>query len=238
MPNGEPSMGWGSLLEYRRLKDNLMKDRISVFLTDDHTLLRNALCMLLEEQSGLEVVGEAGNGTEALQGVIQKKPDVVLMDITLPDFDGIEATEKILNVLPKTRVIAVTMHMEEVYLLKFLNAGGMGYVHKSAADRDLLKAIETVMNGEIFLSPVGVQVMARQYCNTESVSEIKPDVLSERERQVLKLLARGFTSREIGEKLFLSPRTIDTYRERITVKLKLEHRSELVDYAIRYNLLG
>ncbi len=215
-----------------------MKDKIRVFLTDDHTLLRNALCMLLQGESDIEVVGEAGNGADAVRGVIQGKPDVVLMDITLPDFDGIEATNKILEVLPRTKVVAVTMHMEDVYLLKFLDAGGMGYVHKSAADRDLLKAIQTVMNGEVFLSSIGVQVMARQYRSTESVSEIKPDILSDRERQVLKLLARGFTSKEIGEKLYLSPRTIETYRERITVKLKLEHRSDLVDYAIRYKLLG
>ncbi|MBC2721706.1 MAG: response regulator transcription factor [Desulfosporosinus sp.] len=215
-----------------------MMDKIRVFLTDDHTLLRNALCMLLQGEKDIEVVGEAGNGAGAVRGVLEEKPDVVLMDISLPDFDGVEATHKILEVLPQTKVIAVTMHMEDVYLLKFLNAGGMGYVHKSAADRDLLKAIQTVMNGEVFLSSVGVQVMARQYCSTESVSEIKPDILSERERQVLQLLARGFTSKEIGEKLYLSPRTIETYRERITVKLKLEHRSDLVDYAIRYKLLG
>lgn len=215
-----------------------MMDKIRVFLADDHTLLRNALCMLLQGERDIEVVGEAGNGAGAVRGVIEEKPDVVLMDITLPDFDGVEAAQKILEVLPQTKVIALTMHMEDVYLLKFLNAGGMGYVHKSAADRDLLKAIQTVMNGEVFLSSVGVQVMARQYCSTESVSDIKPDILSERERQVLQLLARGFTSKEIGEKLYLSPRTIETYRERIAVKLKLEHRSDLVDYAIRYKLLG
>ncbi|KTE92436.1 LuxR family transcriptional regulator [Desulfitobacterium hafniense] len=215
-----------------------MKNKIRAFLVDDHTLLRNALCMLLEGQSNIEVVGGAANGAEAVRGVIQAKPDVVLMDITLPDFDGVEATEKILAVLPQTKVIAVTMHVEEVYLLQFLNSGGMGYVHKSAADRDLIKAIETVVEGEIFLSPAGVQVMARQYRRTEKAAEIGPDVLSDRERQVLQLTARGFTSKEIGEKLYLSPRTIETYRERITVKLKLEHRSDLVDYAIRYKLLG
>lgn len=215
-----------------------MKDKIRAFLVDDHTLLRNALCMLLEGQSNIEVVGGAANGTEAIQGVIQAKPHVVLMDITLPDFDGVEATEKILAVLPLTKVIAVTMHVEEVYLLQFLNSGGVGYVHKSAADRDLIKAIETVVEGEVFLSPAGVQVMARQYRCTGKAEEISPDVLSDRERQVLQLTARGFTSKEIGEKLYLSPRTIETYRERITVKLKLEHRSDLVDYAIRYKLLG
>ncbi len=214
-----------------------MNNPIRVFLTDDHTLLRNALTMLLEEQVNIQVVGEASNATDAVEGVIQVKPDIVLMDISLPDFDGIEATEKIVATLPETRVIAVTMHMEDVYLLKFLNAGGRGYVHKSAADRDLLKAIDTVIKGEVFLSSAGVQVMASQYCRNENTGEAMPDILSDRESQVLKLIARGFTSREIGTKLCLSPRTIETYRERIAIKLKLEHRSELVDYAIRYNLL-
>ncbi|AGA70347.1 response regulator containing a CheY-like receiver domain and an HTH DNA-binding domain [Desulfitobacterium dichloroeliminans LMG P-21439] len=215
-----------------------MNRKIRVFLTDDHTLLRNALTMLLEGQEDMEVVGEAASGCECLEGVKHKKPDVVLMDISLPDCDGVEATGKILTALPETRVIAVTMHVEDEYLLRFLNAGGRGYVHKSAADRELIKAIHTVVKGDVFLSATGVQVMANQYCSTESVSEVTPDILSDRELQVLQFLARGFTSREIGEKLFLSPRTIETYRERITVKLKLEHRSDLVDYAIRYKLLG
>lgn len=215
-----------------------MNRKIRVFLTDDHTLLRNALTMLLEGQQDMEVVGEAAGGCECLDGVKQKSPDVVLMDISLPDCDGLETTGKILAALPQTRVIAVTMHVEHEYLLRFLHAGGRGYVHKSAADRELIKAIHAVMEGKVFLSAAGVQVMASQYCSTESAAEVTPDILSERELQVLKLLARGFTSREIGEKLFLSPRTIETYRERITVKLSMEHRSELVDYAIRHKLLG
>ncbi len=214
-----------------------MNRPIRVFLTDDHTLLRNALTMLLEKQFNIEVVGEASNAIDAVEGVIQVKPDIVLMDISLPDFGGIEATKKILENLPDTKVIAVTMYMEDVYLLKFLNAGGRGYVHKSAADRDLLKAIDTVMKGEVFLSSAGVQVMANQYVKNDNSGEVMPDILSERERQVLELIARGFTGREIGTKLCLSPRTIESYRERITIKLKLEHRSELVDYAIRYHLL-
>lgn len=215
----------------------MVTEKIRVFLVDDHTLLRNALTMLLEGQKNIEVVGEAANASEAVEGVCKEKPDVVLMDISLPDFDGIEATVNIVKALPSTRIIAVTMHAEEVYLLKFLNAGGRGYIHKSAADRDLLKAIHAVMEGEVFLSSDGVQVMANQYIHNDHSKEILPDVLSEREREVLKLIARGFTSREIGEKLFLSPRTIETYRERIAVKLKLEHRSELVDYAIKHKLL-
>lgn len=215
----------------------MVKERIRVFLVDDHTLLRNALTMLLKGQKDIEVVGEAANASEAIEKVCREKPDVVLMDISLPDFDGIEATVNIVKALPDTKIIAVTMHAEEVYLLKFLNAGGRGYIHKSAADRDLLKAIRVVMKGEVFLSSDGVQVMANQYIQNDDSKETLPDVLSEREKQVLKLIARGFTSREIGEKLFLSPRTIETYRERIAVKLKLEHRSELVDYAIKHKLL-
>ena len=215
----------------------MVKERIRVFLVDDHTLLRNALTMLLKGQKDIEVVGEAANASEAIEKVCREKPDVVLMDISLPDFDGIEATVNIVKALPDIKIIAVTMHAEEVYLLKFLNAGGRGYIHKSAADRDLLKAIRVVMKGEVFLSSDGVQVMANQYIQNDDSKETLPDVLSEREKQVLKLIARGFTSREIGEKLFLSPRTIETYRERIAVKLKLEHRSELVDYAIKHKLL-
>jgi len=215
----------------------MVKERIRVFLVDDHTLLRNALTMLLKGQKDIEVVGEAANASEAIEKVCREKPDVVLMDISLPDFDGIEATVNIVKALPDIKIIAVTMHAEKVYLLKFLNAGGRGYIHKSAADRDLLKAIRVVMKGEVFLSSDGVQVMANQYIQNDDSKETLPDVLSEREKQVLKLIARGFTSREIGEKLFLSPRTIETYRERITVKLKLEHRSELVDYAIKHKLL-
>jgi len=215
----------------------MVKERIRVFLVDDHTLLRNALTMLLKGQKDIEVVGEAANASEAIEKVCREKPDVVLMDISLPDFDGIEATVNIVKALPDIKIIAVTMHAEEVYLLKFLNAGGRGYIHKSAADRDLLKAIRVVMKGEVFLSSDGVQVMANQYIQNDDSKETLPDVLSEREKQVLKLIARGFTSRELGEKLFLSPRTIETYRERIAVKLKLEHRSELVDYAIKHKLL-
>lgn len=215
-----------------------MNKHIRVFLVDDHTLLRTSLRLVFDGEADIDVVGEAENRMLAVEGVIEEQPDVVLMDITLPDMDGIETTKQILKILPNTRIIAVTMHLEEVYLLKFLDAGGVGYVHKSAADRDLLKAIEMAINGDIFLSSSGVQVMARQYCSTESVSTIKPEVLSDREQQVLKFIARGFTSREIAEKLFLSPRTIETYRERITVKLNLQNRSDLVDYAIRYKLLG
>lgn len=208
-----------------------------VVLADDHALLRSGLRMLLENESGFEVVGEAENGQMAVKQALTLCPDVVLMDISFPDIDGVEATRQICDANPSIRVIALTMFVEEDYLTQFLKVGGAGYVHKSVADRVLITAIRTVMAGEIFLRPEGVQVIARQQQGTSSIDEISPDALSERELQVLKLIARGYTCREIGEQISLSPRTVETYRERIREKLELERRSELVDYALRHRLL-
>ncbi|KTE92430.1 LuxR family transcriptional regulator [Desulfitobacterium hafniense] len=220
-----------------------MKEQTKVFLVDDHKLLRDTLRMFLENCEEIEVVGEAGNGADAVKGILDLKPELVLMDLTLPDFDGVEATVQIVKALPKIKVIAVTMHPEKLYLLKFLEAGGVGYVHKSAADRELLQAIERVQQGEVFLSPEGVQVMAGQF-RTQNVSLPKeeakkdrpPDILSARERQVLGLLSHGYSCREIGERLFLSTSTIETYKKRVTDKLNLTNRKDLVEYTIRHKI--
>lgn len=214
---------------------------IQLFLVDDHKLLRDTLRIFLESMKKFEIVGESGNGAEAVEGILQAQPDLVLMDISLPDFDGVEATARILEALPQTKVIAVTMHPEQMYLVKFLEAGGAGYIHKSAADRDLLKAIDQVLQGEIFLSADGVQVMAGQYRLKQppppvASKEISPEVLSTRERQVIVFLSRGYTCREIGEMLFLSTSTIETYKRRVNEKLQLNKKAELVEYTIRHKL--
>lgn len=221
-----------------------MSKQTKIFLVDDHKLLRDTLRMFLESREDIQVVGEADNGTEAVQGVLGLHPDLVLMDLSLPDLDGVEATAQIIKGLPDIKVIAVTMHPEQLYLLKFLEAGGMGYIHKSAADRELLKAIEQVQQGEVFLSANGVQVMASQYRARIpsprpkfSEEEASPDILSARERQVLSLLSRGYSCREIGEKLFLATSTIETYKRRISEKLQLFKKAELVEYAIRHNII-
>lgn len=221
-------------------------EKIRVFIVDDHQLLRDTLRMFLEKSEPIEVVGEAGNCQDAVKGALALKPEIVLMDITLPDCDGLEATVQILEQLPETKVIAVTMHQEELYLTQFLEAGGFGYVHKSAADDELIEAIKFVSKGGIFLSPRGVQVIAGQFqCQGEQSAvkktgklgeDISPDVLSPRERQVLALISRGYTGREIGKRLFLSTSTIETYRARLSDKLQLDSRKELVEYSIRHKI--
>lgn len=216
-----------------------MTEPIRVLLIDDHAVVRSGLRLLLEKEPGLAVAGEAGDGATAVQMALELRPDVMLMDITLPDLDGVEATRRICATWPEARILALTMHDESTYLTLFLEAGGAGYVRKSAADRDVVAAIRAVARGEFFLRPEGVQVIARQHHAAKTVlADPGPESLSERERQVLELTARGFTSAEIGEQLSLSPRTVETYRERIREKLGLEHRSQLVEYALRHRLLG
>ena len=219
-----------------------MEKQIKLFLVDDHKLLRDTLRIFLEGTENIEVVGESGSGTDAVEQILCLKPDLVLMDITLPDYDGVEATAQITKALPQIKVIAVTMHPEQLYLVKFLEAGGVGYIHKSAADRDLLQAIDQVFQGAVFLSPEGVQVMAGQYrikssaISSDHLKEVPPDVLSYRERQVIALLSRGYSCREIGERLFLATSTVETYKRRINEKLQITKKAELVEYTIRHRL--
>ena len=215
-----------------------MISKIRVFLIDDHTVMRSGLRLLIEQAPDLIVIGEAATGLEGCAQVLSLRPDVTIMDITLPDLDGVECTRRIRAAWPDARVLALTMHAEDAYLVPFLEAGGAGYVRKSAADREVVAAIHALVRGESYLQPEGVQTIVDAQRARAITDQPGPEVLSERERQVLELTARGFTSREIGEQLALSPRTIETYRERIMEKLKLDHRSQLVEYAVQHHLLG
>lgn len=217
-----------------------MNSPVRILLVDDHTLVRSGLRLLLEKESDIDVIGEAESAEDAISQAADICPDIILMDISLPDMDGVEATSQICQQCPSARIIALTMHPEDTYLFSFLEAGGLGYVRKSAADRELIQAVRTVLKGDIFLGQEGVQVIARRHHTTPlsaADQPIGPDILSERERQVIEFVAKGYTCREIGEQLSLSPRTIETYRERIMGKLNLSHRSELVEYALRHRLL-
>lgn len=213
-----------------------MTDIIRILLADDHTVLRAGLRALLDAESDLSVVGEAATGEEAVDRTAALKPDVVVMDLSMPGAGGLEATRRIAEMEQATRVLVLTVHAEEEYLLPVLEAGGSGFVMKTSADEDLVRAIRTVARDEVFLYPSAAKLLLHGYRTSEE-EESPLDPLSEREREVLGLTAEGFSSSEIGKKLFISPKTVDTYRSRIMQKLKLHHRSELVRFALRNGLL-
>jgi two-component system response regulator NreC len=215
-----------------------MIDGVRILLVDDHTVVRSSLGMLLKSHGAL-IVGEAEDGKSAIVKAFELRPDIILMDITLPDMDGIEVTRKICAVWPEAKVLALTMHSEDVYLVPFLEAGGVGYVRKSAADRDVLSAIKTLLSGETFISAGGLEALLRQHRpSTGDTQPPGPDVLSERERLVLEKTARGYSSREIGAQLSISPHTVDTYKTRVMVKLGLVSKPDLVEYALRHHIIN
>lgn len=214
-----------------------MSEVIRVLLCDDHAMLRAGLKALLEAEDDLRVVGEAATGEEAVSQAEERRADVVVMDLSMPGIGGLEATRQIAQ-KGAARVLVLTMHTEEEYLLPVLEAGGSGYVRKTSADQELTGAIRTVARGEVFLYPSAAKLLLQGYkVRGEPGGEDPVDRLSERERQVLGLTAEGFTSSEIGERLFISPKTVDTYRSRIMEKLQLTHRSELVRFALETGLL-
>ncbi|MBX6363799.1 MAG: response regulator transcription factor [Gemmatimonadetes bacterium] len=216
-----------------------MSDVIRILLVDDHTVLRAGLKALLNAEDDMRVVGEAGTGEEAVERAKTLKPDVVIMDVSMPGMDGLEATRQINALGIGSKVLVLTMHAEEEYLLPVLEAGGSGYVHKTSADQDLSHAIRTVAKGEVFLYPSAARLLLKGYrVQRETPHEADPlERLTERERDVMAYTAEGFSSSEIGEKLFISPKTVDTYRSRIMEKLGLTHRSELVRFALKTGLL-
>ena len=214
-----------------------MSGKIRVLLADDHAVLRAGLRALLSAEPDIEVVGEAADGQEAVALVERLKPDVVVMDITMPRLDGLRATRQITTHHPEIRVLVLTMHAEEQYLLQVLEAGGSGYVVKNSADRDLLEAIRVVHRGEAFLYPSATRMLLEAYRRVERPGDGREHVLTEREEEVLRLTAEGYSNTEIAQRIYLSPKTVDTYRQRIMEKLGLHHRAELVRYALEHGLL-
>jgi two-component system, NarL family, response regulator NreC len=209
-----------------------------ILLCDDHAVLRAGLKALLDSEPDMVVVGEASTGEEGVELVKKIKPDVVVMDLSMPGIGGMEATRQITALGLDTKVLVLTMHAEEEYLLAVLEAGGSGYVRKTSADQDLTHAIRTVAKDEVFLYPSAAKLLLQGFkTKTESAGPDPLEKLTDRERDVLQQTVQGFSSSEIGEKLFISPKTVDTYRSRVMEKLGLTHRSELVRFALQTGLL-
>lgn len=215
-------------------------EKINILLADDHAVLRAGLRALLNAEPDMSVVGEAGDGESAIRQVKNLSPDVVVLDLSMPGMNGLDVLEHITAVYFDTKVLVLTMHTEKQYIVRVIEAGGAGYVLKSAADRDLVDAIRQVHRGKTYLYPEAAQVLLdhyRQQASRSAAPQDELDSLSEREREVLTLTAQGYSSREIGEKLIISPKTVDTYRQRLMEKLELHNRVALVQYALRKGLL-
>lgn len=213
--------------------------KIRLVMVDDHEIVRAGLRMLLQTQPDIEIVAEADNGRDAVARARELQPDIVLMDVALPDVDGFEATQQIKRALPRTAVLALTMHESEEYFFKMLQAGASGYVPKKAAPTELITAIRTVHEGGVFLYPALAKALVRDYIGraSESTEHAALDRLTEREQEVLKLIADGLTNQEIADKLTISGKTVERHRANIMSKLNLHNRTELVKYAIRKGLI-
>ena len=211
-----------------------MNGRTQVLLADDHAILRAGLAMLVRAQPDLEVVGEAADGIEALEKIRKTKPDVVILDLTMPRMNGFDALREIVRDIPQTKVLVLTMHDDPAYGRSLLAAGALGYVTKKAADRELLTAIRTVREGRQFVDVTQAEDMLPKFAARLPASR---ELLSQRERQVLALLARGHTHQEVADRLTLSIKTVETYLSRLTSKLGLHRRAELVRYALETGIL-
>ena len=218
----------------------MLTDLIRVVLADDHTVVRAGLKAVLGTAKDIDVVGEARDGKEAVALVERFNPDVVVMDLSMTGMDGTAATKEIVAKGLATRVLILTMHPEEDYLVPLLEAGAAGYLVKSAADRELVDAVRAVANGDLYVRPTAARVLAKGLTRKDphQVDRERFEKLTERERDVLRLTAQGYSAPEIGERLFISPKTVDTYKQRINEKLGLSHRADYVQFALRLGLLA
>ncbi len=215
--------------------------KIRVLVADDHAVLRAGLNMLLNAQPDMEVVGEAASGDEAIARTLELKPDVLLLDITMPGMSGIDVIRKLKVENVSTAILVLTMHEDEGYFRETLSSGALGYIPKKAADSELISAIRVVNSGQVFLYPSLTKNLVKELIYNGAVDkEVDSDTysrLSRREREVLQLVAQGYTNQQMADRLFLSVKTIETYKTRVMEKLNLHSRVELVRYALQRGLL-
>ena len=214
--------------------------KIRLVVADDHAILRSGLRMLINAQPDMEVVGEAADGIEAVQAVQQANPDVAILDVTMPKSGGLDAIKEIVTRSQSVRVLLLTMHEEPAYLRTALAAGAAGYVLKKSVDADLLAAIRAVYKGRTYVDSELAEILVRDAFGRkeDGTGSVADSVLSDRELQVLKLVAEGFSSREIAEQIYISTKTVETYRARFAEKLGLKSRAQIVRYALNLGLLS
>jgi DNA-binding NarL/FixJ family response regulator len=210
-----------------------MVRKIRIFIADDHAIVRQGFRLILNQEPDMEVIGEAGSGADALRAVNELKPDVIVLDVAMPEMNGVEVTRRIMESDPEARVIMLSMHKDAVYVRETLRAGARGYLLKDSIDHDLLRAVRAVARGEGFLSPEVSRTVLDEYQRTEDPF----DSLTAREREVLQMLAEGKVAKEIATALDVSVYTVDAHRGRIMKKLGLHSSTELVRYAMRKGLI-
>jgi two-component system response regulator NreC len=211
----------------------------TLLLVDDHAVVRSGLRMLLENERDIQIIGEAASAHEAIEKAMDLKPNVILMDIGLPDLSGIDATREIKKVVPTAAIVALTIHEDEEYFFKMLEAGATGYVPKRAAPDELLTAIRAAAMGQVYLYPSLAKLLVRDFLSggRPTPGEHPESELTDREEEVLAYLADGANNEEIAKALFISPKTVARHRENIMRKLNLHSRAELVRYAIRKGII-
>ena len=214
--------------------------KLRLLVGDDHTLFRHGLRKILEERPEWEVVAEVGDGREAVRECLALKPDVAVLDIGMPLLNGIDATQQIVRKVPETRVLILSMHSDEVYVTRALQAGATGYMLKDSAGQDLLKGIASVAKGQAYFSPAIARLMLDDYVRRVSGTGVvdRYETLSAREREIFQLIAEARTNKEVAELLEISPATVETHRARILQKLDIHNTAELVLYAVRRGVIS
>jgi len=214
--------------------------KIRILLADDHNIMRRGLRLLLEKQAGFEVVSEAADGREAVERAEATKPDVAVLDIAMPNMSGIEAAQRITALLPHAGIVILSMHSDEGYLLRVLNAGAKGYLLKDSAENDLIEAIKAVSQGKAFFSPEISKILAEDYVRElkKRGAEDSYELLTSREREILQLLAEGKSNKDIATSLNLSLYTVETHRRNLQDKLNLHSLAELILYAVRKGIIS
>ena len=214
--------------------------KIRVLVADDHAIIREGLCIMLDNQPDMEVVGKAANGREAVRLVNELKPDVVVIDISMPELNGIEAIQQMLPRHPQMKVVVLSIHGTKPYVFRALKAGAKGYLMKETAGLEVVDAVRAVYRGERYLSQSIADLLADGYLrNLEASLEFSPlETLSPREREILQLVAEGKTSQEIAQRLSISSKTVDTYRSRLMRKIGVEDMAGLIKFAIQHGVIS